>query len=139
MKLRAALLALCVLVAPALRAAVAADLTLNNTLTQFVTNGLESGLRTLYGADHAGLAMEMYEKIFPAVRNLGDIIDTEIVVTQPVSKRVTRFYVAIYYTRRPLWVRIERYQNADRAFYLPLKFSLNSDDILPGYITEFRQ
>lgn len=139
MPLRAVLVAACLVFAPALRAAVSPDLALNNALGMFVTNGLESGLRSLYGADNVPLATEMTEKIQPLVKNLGNLIDTEIVAAQPVSKRVTRFYLAIYFTRRPLWVRLERYQNDDRTFYLPLKFSLNSDDILPGYITEFRQ
>ena len=52
---------------------------------------------------------------------------------------MTRYYVAIYFTRCPLWLRVERYQNEDRAFYLPLRFSTNPDEVLPGYITEFHQ
>ena len=81
----------------------------------------------------------MREQLFKITRNLGSIIDTEIVAVQPVSKRVVRYYVAIYFSRCPLWLRAERYQNEDRAFYLPLRISTNPDEILPGYITEFHQ
>jgi hypothetical protein len=138
MKIRIALLSACLVLIPALRGAVAPDATLTGALNTFVSNGLEAGLRQLY-SDRAGLAVEMRDEMAALTKNLGDIIDTEFVAAQPVSKRVTRFYIAIYYTRRPVWVRVERYENRDRSFYLPLKFSLSSDDILPGYITEFRQ
>jgi hypothetical protein len=81
----------------------------------------------------------MRDKLFPVTRDLGDVIDSEVVNIQVISKRVTRYYVAVYYTRCPVWIRIERYSSRDKSFYLPLKFSLNPDDILPGYVTEFTQ
>ena len=121
---------------PGARAAVAPDPTLNEGLQAAVTNGLDATLRTWY-ANRLWLAQEMKEKLTPLTRTLGDIIDTEIIAVQPVSKRVTRYYVAIYFTRCPLWLRVERYANREQAFYLPLRFSTNPDEILPGYITEF--
>ncbi|MES2695486.1 MAG: hypothetical protein V4773_18560 [Verrucomicrobiota bacterium] len=121
---------------PALRAAQPPDPALTQSLQTVTNNTLEAGLRTLY-ANRVWLAQEMMEKLTPVTRNLGDIIDTEIVAVQPVSKRVTRYYVAIYFTRCPLWLRIERYANKEQAFYLPLRFSTNPDEILPGYVTEF--
>jgi hypothetical protein len=47
--------------------------------------------------------------------------------------------VAIYFTRRPLWIRIDRYTVRDRSFYLPFKYSLEADEILPGSLTDFVQ
>jgi hypothetical protein len=102
------------------------------------SNGLEAGLRTWY-SNRLWLAQEMKERLLPVTKHLGDIIDTEIVAVQAVSKRVTRYYVAIYFTRCPLWLRVERYASQDQAFYLPLRFSTNPDEVLPGYITEFYQ
>lgn len=124
--------------APFARAASAPDPVLTAGLHAARTNGLDAGLRTWY-ANRLWLAQEMKDKLTPITRVLGDIIDTEIVAVQPVSKRVTRYYVAIYFTRCPLWLRVERYANQDQAFYLPLRFSTNPDEILPGYITEFYQ
>jgi hypothetical protein len=118
------------------RAASAPDPVLVDALRASVANGLDAGLRTLY-SNRAWLAQEMKEKLTPVTRTLGDIIDTEIVAVQPVSKRVTRYYVAIYFTRCPLWLRIERYANQEQAFYLPLRFSTNPDEIMPGFITDF--
>lgn len=121
---------------PLARAAQAPDPVLVEGLQASLTNGIDASLRTWY-SDRPALALEMREKLLPAVRNLGSVIDTEIVAIQAVSKRVTRYYVAIYFTRCPLWLRVERYSNGEKAFYLPLRFSTNPDEILPGYLTEF--
>ena len=123
---------------PAVRAAEPPDPVLLEGLQTFVANGIDAGLRVWY-LDRPELAAEMREQLFKATKNFGTIIDTEVVAVQPVSKRVKRYYVAIYFTRCPLWLRVERYQNGERAFYLPLRFSTNPDEVLPGYITEFRQ
>jgi hypothetical protein len=121
-----------------LRAAQTPDPVLLEGLRSFLANGIEAGLRVWF-SDRPELAVETHEAMLRATRNLGAIIDTELVAVQPVSKRVTRYYVAIYFERRPLWLRVERYASADRAFYLPLRMSTNPDEILPGYITEFHQ
>lgn len=120
----------------ALRAAPAPDPVLLSGLEACQTNGLEAAVRIWY-SNRAELGLEMKDKLAAAARHLGDIIDTEVVAVQTVSKRVTRYYVAIYFTRCPLWLRVERYANRETAFYLPLRFSTNPDEILPGYITEF--
>jgi hypothetical protein len=138
MRALTALIPLLVLSTPTLHAAQTPDPVLAEGLQNFVSNGIEAGLRTWY-SDRPELVPEMRELILKTTGNLGTIIDTEIVAVQPVSKRVTRYYVAIYFTRCPLWLRVERYQNGERAFYLPLRVSTNPDTILPGYITEFRQ
>ncbi len=133
-----ALLALVVsTAAPTARAAQTPDPTLTEGLKSIATNGLEAGLRVWY-SDRPEMIREMREMLFTATRNLGDIIDSEVIAVQPVSSRVTRYYVAIYFTRCPLWLRVERYASRDRAFYLPLRCSTDPDAILPGYVTEFR-
>lgn len=112
------------------------DPTLTVGLQTCVSNGVDSGVRQWY-ADRPVVGAEMTARVLAASRNLGPIIDTEVVAIQRISKRVTRYYVALYFTRSPLWIRIERYQNNDKGFFLPLKCSVDPDDILPGYVTEF--
>jgi hypothetical protein len=131
-------LALFVFSVPAVRAARTPDPVLVQGLQTFVTNGIEAGLRVWY-SDRPELGAEMKEQLVRATRHLGVMIDTEVVAVQPVSKRVTRYYVALYFSRCPLWLRVERYANGERAFYLPLRMSTNPDEVLPGYITEFHQ
>jgi hypothetical protein len=133
-----ALLAVLVIFTSRVAAAQAPDAVLLEGLQNFVANGVDAGLRTWY-SDRPDVAAEMSEQLIKSTRNLGTVIDTEVVAVQAVSKRVTRYYVAIYFARRPVWLRVERYQNADRAFYLPLRSSTNPDEILPGYVTEFHQ
>jgi hypothetical protein len=120
------------------RATQAPDPVLVESLRTFEAQGIEAGLHVLY-AGRSEMATEMKDAMANVTRNLGSIIDTEIVAIQPISKRVRRYYVAIYFTRCPVWLRIERYENKDKAFYLPLRFSTNPDQILPGYLTEFNQ
>lgn len=118
------------------RAAEAIDSAVQQGLDTFLSNGIESGVHAWY-PDRPELAAELSAKIAAATQKLGVIIDSEVVQIQPVSKRVRRYYVALYFTRSPLWIRIERYQSQDKAFFLPLKLSTNPDDILPAYVTEF--
>ena len=122
--------------APAVRGAPAADPVLTKGLQVCLTNGIEACVLNLY-ADRPKLAVEIRDKIVAYTKDLGNVIDTEVVTVQPITRRLTRFYVAIYFARRPLWLRGDRYTGSDQSFFLPLKYSAELDDILPGYITEF--
>jgi hypothetical protein len=118
------------------RAATPPDATLVLGLQTCVSNGIDSGVRTWY-ADREELGSQMSAKVLNESAKLGTLVDYEVVATQMLSKRVTRYYVALYFARGPLWMRIERYDNREKALFLPLRCSTNADEILPGYITEF--
>src|SRR3954465_10567474 len=90
------------------------DEVLNSGLQAWVSHGSEAGLRTWY-SDQPDAVTEVLEKLRPELKRLGDVIDTEVIAVQPVSKRVTRYYVAIYFTTAPLWIRIERYETEKRV------------------------
>lgn len=133
------LLAACLALAlPSVRAAQtpSVDPVLTQGLQSMMSNGVYAGLRVWF-ANRPAIGTEMYDRIGPVIRPLGNLIDHEIVAVQPISTRVTRYYVALYFTRCPLWLRVERYANDEQAFYLPLRFSTNPDEILPGYVTQF--
>ncbi len=121
---------------PYARAAQSADALLSEGLKTFVTNGPEAAVHAWY-QDRPELAAEMERVVMASTARLGSPIDTEIVATQRISTRVTRVFVAVYFSRAPLWIRLERYDNGEKTFLLPLKCSTNPDEILPGYITEF--
>lgn len=118
------------------RAAQTPDPVLLEGLRAWDVNGLEAGLHVWY-ADRPTVGFEMKEKLLPVIKDLGEVIDTEVVAIQTISKRVTRYYVAVYFERCPLWLRVERYAGEKRTFYLPLRYSIDPDRILPGYLTEF--
>lgn len=126
------------LVLPFMSAAGAAELDdalLQDGLKAALPNGIEAAVRVWY-ADRPALVAELRERLQPVTRTLGTVIDTEIVAVQAVSKRVTRYYIAIYYTHCPVWLRIDRYANGEKTSFLPLRFSISPDDILPAYVTE---
>jgi len=125
--------------APSLRPAQTVDPVLANGLQACVTNGLPACLQIWYAGrpGRPEMNVEMNAKVSAEAKNLGDIFDTEVVAIQTISKRVTRYYVAIYFTRRPLWIRIDRYTVPDRSFFLPFKYSFEADEILPGFLTDF--
>lgn len=135
--LLAPLLLLILLATGSARAAQPVDARLQTALGAWVANGTDAGLAALY-LERPEFAEEFKEALFNVTRRLGPIVDTEVVAVQTISGRVTRYYIAVYYQRRPLWLRIERYNNGEKAFYLPLRYSLHHDEILPGYVTEFR-
>ena len=118
-------------------AAESADPILTAGLQAWLTNGAEAGLKSWY-SDSPDIAFEMKEKLLPIIKDLGRVIDTEVVAIQPISKRVTRYYVAVYFARSPLWIRVDRYAGDGKTSYLPMLFSVNPDRILPGYLTEFQ-
>lgn len=124
------------LLPPLARAMPADDPVLAKTLQICKTNGLEAAMLNLY-ADRPVLAAEMKEKVSAVTKGLGNVIDTEVVATHPIGRRIVRFYVAVYFVRRPLWLRIDRYAGSGEPFFLPLQFSLEPDDILPAYVTEY--
>ncbi len=131
-----ALLAALLILAPAVRAIPADDPVLAKTLQICESNGIEAAMLNLY-ADRPAVAAEMKEKVSALAKGLGNVIDTEVIATHPVGKRVIRYYVAVYFARRPLWLRVDRYLGTDKSFFLPLKFSIEPDDILPAYVTDF--
>jgi hypothetical protein len=131
------LFVVCLILRISASAAEVADPALVNGLNAWSQNGVEAGLRTWY-SNRPELEFEMKEKLLLATQDLGTVIDTEVVAIQRISTRVTRYYVAVYFTRTPLWLMVERYASDQTAFYLPLKFSTDPDRILPGYLTEFQ-
>jgi hypothetical protein len=100
-------------------------------------NGVAAAVRAWYaGEPEVGAAVET--RLVNATRDLGPPLGTEIVSVQRVSQRVQRYFIAVYFRQRPLWLRLDRYHNGERVFLMPLKFSFDPDDILPAYVTEFR-
>lgn len=120
------------------RAASTPDPVLVKGLNAYVANGPEACLAIWYSTQPR-LAAEMGAKLAAATKDLGAAFDTDVVAIQTVSRRVTRYYLAVYFPRRPLWIRIERYAGRDQVYYLPLRLSFDPDDILPGYLTDFVQ
>jgi hypothetical protein len=102
------------------------------------SNGLEACLGVWF-SDKPKLAEELLGEIGAAAKDLGVVQGAEIVATQRVSQRVARYFIAVYYARRPLWFALERYTTPDKTTTLGLKFSPDEDRILPAYLTDGQQ
>ena len=107
-------------------------------LYQTESNGLEACLGVWF-SDKPKLAEELLDQIGPVAKDLGVVQGAEIVATQRVSQKVERYFIAVYYTRRPLWLSLERYVLPDKTTSLGLKFSTDEDKILPSYLTDVQQ
>ncbi len=124
--------------APFVRPAQTVDPVLANGLKACETSGLQACFDIWYAGrpGHPEMNAELNAKVTAETADLGGVFATEVVAIQTISKRVTRYYVAIYFVRRPLWIRIDRYASRDRAFYLPFKYSFEADEILPISLTD---
>ena len=131
---------LALILSPGLGAAEsqAVDPVLLSGLKVAPVGGLEACFDVWYSnrLGHPEIKAEVSAKILAETKNFGEVLDTEVVAIQSISKRITRYYVAVYFARRPVWIRIDRYTLRDRWFFLPFKYSLEADEILPGFITD---
>lgn len=120
---------------PATRAAAQTDVTLATGLQACNVNDLRTCIRTWYAHDPVYTA-QLQTQLDKATQQLGDIVGSEIVQTRDLGKRVRRYYIALYYQVRPLWLRVDRY-NSDgvRQITLPLKYSVMAEEILPRELT----
>jgi hypothetical protein len=107
-------------------------------LYQTESNGLEACLG-VWLSDKPKMEEELLGQVGEAVKDLGVVEGAEIVATQRVSQRVERYFIAVYYARRPLWLSLERYALPDKTTTLSLKFSTDEDRILPSYLTDVQQ
>lgn len=119
---------------PSVRAAGSTDADLYAGLQAMTTNGVHAGLRLWY-PDAPAAITRVEGKIEETTRDLGGVVGTEVVAVRTISGQVQRYYVAIYYERAPLWVRIDRYTVGPKTISLPLEFSLKPDEILPESLT----
>jgi phosphotransferase system glucose/maltose/N-acetylglucosamine-specific IIC component len=101
-------------------------------LKAFQANGIDALLNTWYDskADLDKIA-GIRSRFIKITQDLGQVIDTQVFAPHNLGSHVQKLYGAIYFEKRPLWVRAEYYAIAGRSGLLTLEFSLSPDDILP--------
>lgn len=120
-----------VTLAPAALTAVETDTVLLSGLRACDVNDLRTCIRTWYAHDPK-LNEQVQNQLEKVSAGLGDILGTEIVSARDLSKRVRRYYIAVYFDKHPLWLRVDRYNtNGVVQITLPLKYSLAAGEILP--------
>lgn len=123
------------LMAPAVATAAESDAVIQTGLQACNVNDLRTCIRTWYAHDPVQ-ADKLQLQLDNATKGLGDILSTEIVATRDLGKRVRRYYIALYFSKHPFWLRVDRYNtNGIVQITLPLKFSLVAGEILPREVT----
>jgi len=74
---------------------------------------------------------EIRARFTKITQDLGQVVDTQVFVPHNLGSHVQKLYGAIYFEKRPLWLRAEYYSIAGRSGLISLEFSLSPDDILP--------
>lgn len=101
-------------------------------LQAFQESGPDALLSTWYsGADNADKIAKIRESLTATVRGLGRPIEVEVFAPRDLGSRVQRLYGAIYFEKRPLWLRADYYSVGGRSGFISLEFSIVPDQILP--------
>ena len=64
-------------------------------------------------------------------RDLGILLDHEIIARTPITTRLNRFTIALHFENGPLFMSIDAYQSTQRQLYLRPRFSREITDLLP--------
>jgi hypothetical protein len=100
-------------------------------LLAFQANGPDALLRTWYSDDEQDKIANLRKRFVAVTSNLGEAVDTEIFAPKEIGRHVQRLYGAIYFQKRPVWLRAEYYTIEGRGGFISLEFSRDASDILP--------
>jgi hypothetical protein len=98
--------------------------------SQLKGNGVATFAGTLYGID-ADSAKLLADQLGPLVRESGDYFGYQVVTRTPLTKRVERLVIAIYYDKFPVYMRVDLYDTPSGRIYLPASVSRDAAAILP--------
>lgn len=103
---------------------------LNFAFSQLKSNGPVPFARALYEADQDA-ADELVSRLVPMTKHVGEFTGFEIVSRKFLTKRIERVVVAIYFERRPVYLRVDYYETAKGRVCLPAAVSREAADVLP--------
>jgi len=100
-------------------------------LQAFQANGPDALLHTWYSDDEQATIASLKKRLLAITSDLGGVIDTEVFAPKEIGRHVQRLYGAIYFQKRPIWLRAEYYMIEGRGGFISLEFSRDAADILP--------
>lgn len=106
------------------------EIDLNFAFSQMKSNGLMPFAKLLYAGDQKN-SQQLVDQLGPLVQSAGDFNSFELLGRRPLTKRVERLVIAIYFDNFPVYMRIDFYENTKGRICLPAKFSREAADILP--------
>lgn len=106
------------------------EVDLNFAFSQMKANGLTPFAKLLYSGDQKNSQL-LVDQLGPLVQPAGEFIGFELLSRRPLTKRVERLLIAIYFDNFPVYMRIDYYENTKGRICLPAKFSKDAAEILP--------
>ena len=106
------------------------EVDLNFAFSQMKGNGLTPFAKMLYPGDQKNSQL-LVDQLGPLVQSGGEFIGFELLSRRPLTKRVERLVIAIYFENFPVYMRIDYYENTKGRICLPAKFSKEAAEILP--------
>lgn len=100
-------------------------------LVGFQGAGPDALLRSWYGVGNEEKKAELKKRFIAITQDLGEVVDTEVFAPKNLGRHIQRLYGAIYFRKRPLWIRAEYYSIDGQSGFISLEFSRSADDILP--------
>ncbi len=109
------------------------DSELDFAFSQLKTNGPVPFSTALFDTN-GGAARHLQSQLTPLVANAGDYIGYEVVSRKPLTSRIDRIVLAIYYQRCAVFMRIDSYQSASSRRFLSAFATDDADKVLPAEI-----
>lgn len=111
------------------------DNRLDFAFAQLKSNGPGPFARALFDPN-PGAARQLETQLSPLVANAGGYIGYEVLSHKPLTRRIDRNIVAIYYEKGPVFLRIDSYRSSDQRIFLPAFVSNDADKVLPAEMLE---
>lgn len=111
------------------------DSRLDFAFAQLKSNGPGPFARALFDPNPAA-AHRLETQLTPLVANDGGFIGYEVLSRKPLTSRIDRIVVAIYYEKGPVFLRIDSYRSSEGRIFLPALVSDDADKVLPAETLE---
>ncbi len=111
------------------------DNRLDFAFAQLKSNGAGPFARALFVSNPTA-AQQLETQLGPLVSNGGGYIGYDVLSRKPLTSRIDRYIVAIYYEKYPVFLRIDSYRSSEGRLFLPAIVSLDADKILPAETLE---
>jgi len=110
--------------------AQSSDLNLDFAFEQLKTNGATPFAKVLYDSDLDGVK-SLSKTMGPMVEASGDYLEYEILSRKPIGRRLERWVLAIHFSKRPLFLRLDVYETNISKICLSTLVSREASEILP--------
>ena len=103
---------------------------LSFAVSQLVGNGPVPFARALYPVDDDSYR-QLADRLTAITRDAGAAIGFEILSRRLIAQKVERIVIALYYEKRPVYLRVDSYSSPKGRIFLPALVSREAIDVIP--------